>query len=83
MDAQRTIIMHIDAVQQTEMQFATDTIEWCKALGYLASWNRTYPRVEIYEDGETDMFAVYYDAEGNRAYTVGAVWHDDHYGFHS
>lgn len=83
MDAQRTIIMRIDAEQQTEMQYATDKIEWFEALGYLVAWNHTFPRVEIYAVGETDMLAIYYDEEGNRAYAIGAIWHDDHYGFHS
>ena len=43
-----------------------------------------YPHVEIFRDrGDTDLVAVYKDASAVRGYVIGAVWHDDHYGFHS
>ena len=54
-----------------------------QAIGYLSSWNFTYPVVTIFRDGETDLVAVYKDASGDRQYVIGAVWHGEHYGFHS
>lgn len=82
MNTQRTIIIDIDAEKQIRMRRDTNEIEWCRAVGYLASWGRMYPRVKIFDDGETDMCAIYYDTEGMPAYFIGAVWRDDHYTFH-
>jgi hypothetical protein len=54
------------------------------AIGYLSTWNTAYPYVQIYRDGkDIDLVATYRDVEGDRSYVLGAVWHDDHYGFHS
>jgi hypothetical protein len=60
--------------------------EWDKlwhAIGYLSTWNLSFPSVTIFRDGDTDLVAVYKDAAGQRQYVIGAVWHDTHYGFHS
>jgi hypothetical protein len=54
-----------------------------QALGYLSTWNLNYPIVNIYLDGNTDMVAVYKRADLETGYVIGAVWHEDHYGFHS
>lgn len=83
MAEQRTITLDMDGVQQATMQNATDHTEWFRAVGRLATWNMTFPAVTIRADGETDMIAVYYDDQGRRGYVIGAVWHEDHYGFHS
>lgn len=53
------------------------------AIGYLSTWNQSYPKVCIYRDRDNDLVAVYHKEDGERAYVIGAVWHDDHYGFHS
>lgn len=79
----RNAIIHIDATERTQMQAATNHDEWFRAIGYLSTWNMTFPTVEIHIDGETDMVAVYKDENDNVGYVIGAVWHDDHYGFHS
>lgn len=79
----RNAIIHIDATDRTRMQAATDFNEWFRAIGYLTTWNMTFPTVEIRIDGETDMVAVYKDENDNVGYVIGAVWHGDHYGFHS
>jgi hypothetical protein len=42
----------------------------------------THPSVDIYPDSN-DMVAVYKDEQGKTEYVIGAVWHEDHYGFHS
>lgn len=79
----RNAIIHIDMTERTQMQAATDSNEWFRAIGYLSTWNMSFPTVVIRADGETDMVAVYKDEDGNIRYVIGAVWHDDHYGFHS
>jgi hypothetical protein len=83
MSEQRQVTIFMNAAQQTLMRDATDTDEWHRAVGRLASWNMSYPTCNIYTDGETDMVAVYLNEQGERGYVIGAVWHDDHYGFHS
>lgn len=78
-------------LQITEDQLAdiADTIiSWPKvweAIGYLSTWSAdNYPTVRIYRDGNgPDMAAVYLKGDGELGYVIGAVWHDDHYGFHS
>ena len=79
----RNTTIYIDATKRTQMRNATDHNEWFRAIGYLSTWNMTFPTVEIHADGETDMVAVYRDENGKMGYSIGAVWHDDHYGFHS
>ena len=81
MNTQRTIIIDIDTEQQIRMWRDTNEIEWCRAVGYLASWGRMYPRVKIFDDGEVNMVALYYDAEGELAYSITAMWCDNHYVF--
>lgn len=80
---QRQTTIYMDAVQMTAMRNATDAKEWMLAVGYLSTWNLTFPSCAIYPDGETDMVAVYYNEAGERTYVIGAVWHGEHYGFHS
>ena len=83
MSEQRAVVIAMNAVEQMAIQQATDTTEWFKALGYLSTWNMTFPTVTIYSGGSTDMIAVYSDADGNRGYTIGAVWNGERFGFHS
>lgn len=58
------------------------------ALGYLSLWNWTgYPYVNIVlmgREGEMELIANYRKEDGGTiGYTIGAVWHGDHFGFHS
>lgn len=53
------------------------------AIGYLSTWNLSYPTVNIYRDRDNDLVAVYHKEDGERAYVIGAVWHGTDYGFHS
>lgn len=67
------------------IQIAETIGTWDKlwtAIGYLSTWNLSYPDCRIFRDGSTDLVAVYLK-DGDRMYTIGAVWHEDHYGFHS
>lgn len=82
----RTIELLITQGQLTEIAVEIDT--WDKlwaAIGYLSTWSAdSYPTVRIYRDGKgPDMAAVYLKGDGELGYVIGAVWHDDHYGFHS
>jgi hypothetical protein len=84
----RTVTLNMDSAVQSLMRLKTNQTEWYRAIGYLSSWNMTFAHCDIYVDGATDMVAVYRDRQGEheqgeRSYTIGAVWHDDHYGFHS
>ncbi len=70
------------------IQIAETIGTWDKlwqAIGYLSSWNPTYPEVAIIRDttNKPDLIAIYYNKDGVRGYVIGAVWHEDHYGFHS
>ena len=54
------------------------------AIGYLSTWNLSYPTVNIFRDGGNDLVAVYRkDGDEDRKYVIGAVWHGEQYGFHS
>lgn len=59
-----------------------------KAIGYLSVWNWDgYSHVDIVlmgKKGEMEMIATYrHEKGGEMGYTIGAVWHNDHFGFHS
>lgn len=79
----RQMTLHIDAVQQTMIKQVVGKDKFFDALGYLSTWNMTFPTVDIYTDGDTDLVAVYKDDTNKTGYVIGAVWHEDHYGFHS
>ncbi len=68
------------------LQIAKSIGTWDKlwqAIGYLSSWNMSYPTVRISRDGGDDLVAAYFKEDGERGYVIGAVWHGEHYGFHS
>lgn len=61
--------------------------EYYAAIGYLSSWNMTFPTVDIYpdnhKDDNTDLIAVYKREDGTIGYTLAAIWQETHYSFHS
>ena len=81
----RNIEYAFDAVELNALHHATDYKQVESALGYLSSWNMSFPIVTIYISGDDEIRAVYYSkADDKRAgYVLAAVWHDDHFGFHS
>lgn len=83
MSETRQMTLYIGEEQQTMIKEAVGKDKFYDALGYLSTWNMTYPTVDIYTDGDNDMVAVYKDDTDNTKYVIGAVWHEDHYGFHS
>lgn len=62
-----------------------------QAIGRLACWalpdedGNGYDSVNILPDREAgDMTAVYRSTKNpEKRYVIGAIWHGDHYGFHS
>ena len=58
-----------------------------KAIGYLSLWNWSrYPRVDIVlmgREGALELIASYREKEDQVGYAICAVWHGDHFGFHS
>jgi hypothetical protein len=80
----RTVNLNLsdeDMTQISETIGSRDKLQ--AAIGYLATWNTNYPVCKIFRDGETDLGALYCNDKGERAYVIGAVWHETHYGFHS
>jgi hypothetical protein len=60
--------------------------ELYSAIGYLSTWNFNHEEVSICRDRKSnDLIAAYYRTLGDikPAYTIGAVWHNDKYTFHS
>jgi hypothetical protein len=84
MSINRTIDLCLSTSDMIEIAASIGTYDklW-EAIGYLSSWNQSYPKVCIYRDRGDDLYAIYLNAEGETKYVIGAVWHDDHYGFHS
>lgn len=58
-----------------------------QAIGYLAQWNMPgYEQVDIWVNlRDLELGARYYHtaADSERAYYIAAIWHGDHFGFHS
>jgi len=78
----REVKIQLDSEQIEEIN-AVARNKFFEAIGYLSTWNPSYPIVEIYREAGADLIAVYRDEKNERKYVIGAVWHDDHYGFHS
>lgn len=58
--------------------------EFNNAIGYLSTWNMTYPKVVIFIDSkELEIQASYRDENDQPKYFICGVWQDDQYSFHS
>jgi ABC-type Fe2+-enterobactin transport system substrate-binding protein len=86
----RTIELNIDADTMVAIAEITGNVELFKAIGYLSQWNLSMAKVRILGgvyDGNPEIIATYWRHTGNDpqpiAYQIGAVWHGDHFGFHS
>ena len=89
---ERTIELCIDADTYTQIAEITGNAELFKVIGYLSQWNMNHAKVRIiacmYEScGNPELIATYWrynhDEPQPITYQIGAVWHDDHFGFHS
>ena len=87
MTEQRLIDMQLDAVTKTKIAEITGHDKLNEAIGYLAGWNMSFPHVAIgggSYDGAPELYANYRkEPDGPIGYQIGAVWHGDHFGFHS
>jgi len=88
----RTIELAIDADTLMALADASSNAELFKAIGYLSQWNMNMAKVRInacmYEScGNPEIIATYWRHNTTEpqtiAYQIGAVWHGDHFGFHS
>jgi len=86
----RTIELCIDADTMVAIAEITGNAELFKAIGYLSQWNLPLAKVRILGGvygGNPEIIATYWRHAGNDpqpiAYQIGAVWHGDHFGFHS
>jgi len=80
----RTVNFNFDRSDLDALMDNTDSEKVTSALSYLATWNFTYTIVDVYFIPSTnEITAVYRDETGARKYVIGAVWHTDHFGFHS
>ena len=86
----RSIEMAIEPDTLTAIAEITGNKELFSALGYLSQWNLPLARVRIIGgvyDGNPEIIATYWRYKSpdpqSVAYQIGAVWHDDHFGFHS
>lgn len=80
----RTINLNVSDNQL--IQIATSIKNWeelWKAIGYLATWHGDYDLTSINYDHKNNLIAHYENLENKRSYVIGAVWHGEHYGFHS
>jgi hypothetical protein len=80
----RTVNLNLTAEDMITIAESIGT--WDKlwtAIGYLSTWNLSYPTVNIFRDRGDDLVAVYLNDAGETKYVIGAVWHGEHYGFHS
>jgi len=85
MSEQRAVTLSLSSNDMIQIAESIGTWEklW-HAIGYLSTWNLQHPKVAIYRDGkDADLVAVYSDEKYVTKYVIGAVWHQDHYGFHS
>lgn len=88
MSNERTIILNMDAVKMTQIAEVTGWEKLHAAMGYLSWWNLSFPHVTISgyidRDGVPEIVASYRQEPcKSPGYVIGAIWHDDHFGFHS
>lgn len=82
----RAVIHMGDSVTQCGIMERVGPAEFYRAVGYLSTWNMTFPEVRLYYNlRELEITASYYDGAGNLGYCIGAVFNADSgkFGFHS
>ena len=86
----RTVELSFDEDVYVRMTDIAGLDKLTAAIGYLSQWNMTYHKVRIIGgvyDEKVELIATYWKYDHNDpqpiAYQIGAVWHDDHFGFHS
>lgn len=83
----RSIELAVEAETLTSIAEITGNGELFRALGYLCQWNLSLGKVRVIggiHDGVPELIASYWRDESQPvAYQLGAIWHGDHFGFHS
>lgn len=83
----RTIRLGMDADTIVNIAEITGNTEFCRALGYFMQWGLDHTYLELIGgvyDGNPEIIATYRKEErGPITYQIGAIWHGDHFGFHS
>lgn len=82
----RAVIHLGDSTEQSNLREQVGVAEFNAAVGYLSTWNMTFPEVRLfYNAREREITASYYGESGELGYCIGAVFNDDtkKFGFHS
>lgn len=86
----REINYDFNAVELNILQHATDHRQVEVALGYLSTWNMSFPVVRIFLTRDHEITACYYksphdDGSDKASYAICAVWREDErkFSFHS
>ena len=87
MENNRQVNLNINAVTLTEIVQETGHKELQNALGYLMQWNLSFRYLTLFanmRDGP-EIIGMYSNDPEKPAdgYVIGAIWHGDHFGFHS
>ena len=81
------VVHHLgDSVTQASIREHVGQLEFNNAVGYLSTWNMTFPEVKLfYSAKELEITASYYTSDGALGYCIGAVFNTDtkQFGFHS
>ena len=80
----------LDSLEATAIDVMKETCGYTEvqaAIGYLSQWSSAsehYPRATLWFDPkEREITATYFKTDDTVGYVIGAVWHGDHFGFHS
>jgi hypothetical protein len=82
----RTVNIQIESDKFVEIAAEVGYDKLYEAIGYLSTWSimgTGYDTVTIFHDRDLDLVAMYARNDGGQHYIIGAVWHEDHYGYHS
>ena len=82
----RLIHHYGDSVAQSTIREHVGPAEFYRAVGYLSTWNMSFPEASLYFNArEMEITASYYDEVGELRYCIGAVFNRDSkaFGFHS
>ena len=82
----RLIHHYGDSVTQSSIREHVGPVEFYRAVGYLSTWNMSFPEVKLlYNVRDMEITASYYDVTGALSYCIGAVFNDTtkQFGFHS
>jgi len=84
MEGKRNVNIHLEPEVKAKIEETTGWEKLGAIIGYLSTWNMGgFSECSIFHDGDLDLLATYKNPGQGVGYTIGAVWHEDHYGLHS